>query len=103
MQIEGLRRLARVAHTSALPPIIFSGALKWSSACNLPTPQVADTVGAGDAFLAAFLLERLRGSSGLAALEEACKLGAYVASMPGATPPIDEAALGSLVARAALV
>jgi sugar/nucleoside kinase (ribokinase family) len=62
---------------------------------------VADTVGAGDAFLAAFLLERLNGAPAAAALQEACRLGAYVVSLPGATPPIDEAELGRLQSRAA--
>lgn len=66
-----------------------------------PPFQVADTVGAGDAFLAAFLLERLRGAPAPAALKQACRLGAYVASMPGATPQIDEVQLAMLQARAA--
>jgi sugar/nucleoside kinase (ribokinase family) len=65
--------------------------------------QVVDTVGAGDAFLAAFLLERLRGAPPATALAEACRLGAYVAGMPGATPPIDEAQLAQLQTRAAAV
>ena len=47
---------------------------------------VADTVGAGDAFLSALLTGILAGRSGDALLELANRLGAYVASRPGALP-----------------
>ena len=48
---------------------------------------VADTIGSGDAFLAALLAGLLRGSpSDSALLASACRLGEWVASRPGATP-----------------
>jgi fructokinase len=53
--------------------------------------EVRDTVGAGDAFLAALVAEALRENlshqeSAAAALDRACQLGAYVATQRGATP-----------------
>ena len=49
---------------------------------------VRDTVGAGDAFLAAFLAAHLRrGESPGEALKSACRLGEFVAGRDGATPP----------------
>ena len=47
---------------------------------------VADAVGAGDAFLAAFLSGLLRGREGTTLLDRANRLGAYVASHAGAFP-----------------
>lgn len=49
--------------------------------------KVADTVGAGDAFTAAMACFHLRGASLEIIAEAANRLGAYVASQPGATPP----------------
>ena len=55
--------------------------------------RVVDTVGAGDAFLAALvsalLVERMSGGEVLA---RACRLGEWVASRRGATPPYDSSA-----------
>ncbi len=51
--------------------------------------EIADTVGAGDAFLAAFLAGLLVGQSGDALIDLANRLGAYVASRPGAFPAYD--------------
>lgn len=51
--------------------------------------EVRDTVGAGDAFLAAFLSGFLAGHSGETLLTLANRLGAYVASHPGALPSYD--------------
>lgn len=48
--------------------------------------DVADTVGAGDAFLSALLTGFLTGRSGNALLDLANRLGAYVASRAGAIP-----------------
>ncbi len=49
--------------------------------------QVADTVGAGDAFLAALVLQLLRDPQAPAtALAHACRTGEWVASRHGATP-----------------
>ena len=62
-------------------------------------PAIADTVGAGDAFLAG-LLSRLLvdGASAPACLDAGCRLGAFVAGQSGATPPHDEEAIESLQA-----
>ena len=48
--------------------------------------SVADTVGAGDAFLAGLLAAWLGGAEDVSALDQACRLGGFVASRPGATP-----------------
>jgi fructokinase len=51
---------------------------------------VADAVGAGDAFTAALAHHYLRGAS-LAKINEAAnRLGSWIASQVGATPPLDE-------------
>lgn len=57
---------------------------------HAPAPNVTtcDTVGCGDAFLAAFMIQWMRGSSLLAALELGVLAGSYVAAQPGATPSI---------------
>lgn len=52
----------------------------------VPAVEVADTVGAGDAFTAAFLHAYLNDAGAQAALEAALKLGAFVASQHGAQP-----------------
>jgi fructokinase len=49
--------------------------------------KVADTVGAGDAFTAAFLHTLLCGGGVAEALDAALKLGGFVASQAGAQPP----------------
>jgi fructokinase len=48
--------------------------------------QVADTVGAGDAFLATFIACYLQDYPMETILDNACKVGAFVASQPGANP-----------------
>lgn len=48
--------------------------------------QVADTVGAGDAFLASFIAGFLKGNHFDDLLTTACATGAFVASKPGANP-----------------
>ena len=59
----------------------------WVSARRV---VVADTVGAGDAFLAAFLVGLLRAVlTDTEMLSAACRLGEWVASHPGATPDYD--------------
>jgi fructokinase len=51
---------------------------------------VKDTIGSGDAFLAGFLSEKLKGSDPQICLKKACAMGAYVATKAGATPEITE-------------
>ena len=51
--------------------------------------KLADPVGAGDAFLAALLNGLLQSHEPAASLDEACALGAFVASQPSATPRHD--------------
>lgn len=51
---------------------------------------VEDTIGSGDAFLAAFLHQYLRGKSPADSLPYACAVGAYVASQRGATPAVPD-------------
>ena len=48
--------------------------------------KVADTIGSGDAFLAAFLYKTLQNENPQKTLEFACATGAYVATQQGATP-----------------
>ena len=60
-------------------------------------PAIADTVGAGDAFLAGLLSSRLiGGATASACLDAGCRLGAYVAGQPGATPQHDQDAIDAL-------
>ncbi len=50
--------------------------------------RVADTVGAGDAFLAALVAHVLAGNlSDAACLARACRIGEWIATQRGATPP----------------
>ena len=55
--------------------------------------DVEDTIGSGDAFLAAFLYKTLQGESPQKMLEFACATGAYVATQRGATPSFSEATI----------
>lgn len=52
--------------------------------------RVVDTVGAGDAFTAAWLVARLRGWELQRQARFANQVGALVASLPGAMPPVRE-------------
>jgi fructokinase len=56
--------------------------------------QVADAIGAGDAFTAALVHEYMRGSSLPEMNETANRAGAWVASQVGATPTPGEAGIG---------
>lgn len=67
-----------------------AGAWHWEPARPV---AVADTIGAGDAFLAALLAGILRGSGDPAAiLAQACRTGEWVATQAGATPAYDAGA-----------
>lgn len=62
---------------------------KWHWEPGRPI-EVADTVGAGDSFLAALVSHLLQGNlSNQASLARACRLGEWVATKRGATPAYD--------------
>ena len=76
----------------------------WACAGFVPPASAgaADSVGAGDAFLAGLLLALLGGdASPAAALQEACRVGAYVAGAPGATPRLEPREIAALLPREA--
>ncbi len=58
---------------------------------------VEDTIGSGDAFLAAFLHKYLSGAATASILPYACAAGAYVATQRGATPRVPESFIHSLI------
>ena len=58
--------------------------------CSGRRVKVVDTVGAGDAFSAAFLANWLSGKTAVEAAEKGNILGAYVASKNGAIPDYDD-------------
>ena len=73
-------------------------------ACEHPgfSIQLVDTVGAGDAFTAGLLHAYLRGAS-LSQMAEIGNLcGSYVASRPGASPPLSSAFIDSIRAVSSL-
>ena len=80
------------------------GAVLWDSATQeswshpgFVPPQVVDSVGAGDAFLAALLASLLAdGGTPAEALAAGCRCGAFVASRAGATPAHEPDALAAL-------
>jgi fructokinase len=69
---------------------------KHYRAPGLPV-AVRDTIGSGDAFLAALLRGWLAGEEPGAALRFACAAGALVATQPGATPTITAAEVVALL------
>jgi fructokinase len=60
------------------------------------TVKVKDTIGSGDAFLAALLARRLQGKPAREQLAFACAAGAFVATQPGATPSINQDDISAL-------
>lgn len=78
-----------------------AGAALWTNGQLYRAPGVAvpvqDTIGSGDAFLAALLAGLLRGVAPGAALRFACATGAYVATQRGATPVLTEAIVRALL------
>ena len=58
---------------------------------------VKDTIGSGDAFLAGFLSEKMKGNAPQACLKKACAMGAFVATQSGATPAITEGVILELM------
>jgi fructokinase len=79
------------------------GAVLWHAGSFSAHPgfavQVRDTVGSGDAFLAALVRGLLGKTPDAEILERANAAGAYVATQNGATPAIDESQV-SLIASA---
>ena len=82
-----------------LDAVIFTRGQRGTAACttdgwlegepaSFPVAENADSVGAGDACTAALLTARLLGRDWQATLNLANRHGAYVASQPGATPPL---------------
>jgi fructokinase len=72
--------------------LLSGGNWFWQNARAI---EVRDTVGAGDAFLAAFLARHLTAAdSPDDALANACRLGEFVAAHDGATPPYQMDAKG---------
>lgn len=63
---------------------------RWYLQPSYPT-QVANTIGAGDAFLAMLLAELSAGLPPQVAMDRAARLSAFVASQPGAVPAYDAA------------
>lgn len=62
--------------------------------------EVADTVGAGDSFLAALITSLLTGKEPQAAINFACAVGALVAAAPGANPEISYSKIENLMLKA---
>ena len=63
---------------------------QWYAQGTVPI-KVADTVGAGDSFLAMLMCELLAGRDAPTALARAARLASYVASQSGAVPAYDAA------------
>ncbi|MFN0036636.1 MAG: carbohydrate kinase family protein [Saprospiraceae bacterium] len=62
--------------------------------------QVSDTIGSGDAFLAAFLSQLLAGAESRDCLDFGCAYGALVATKQGGTPDIGAGELRDFVSQA---
>ena len=61
------------------------------------TVTVADTIGSGDAFLAGFLHQLLKGAGIEEALSFASAVGAFIATKSGACPDYDPTAINALL------
>ena len=76
--------------------MLLDGRWTWRAARPVP---VRDSVGAGDAFLAALLFGRLRGNeSPERTLRRACRLSRFIVTQDGATPEYRLDSEGNLVA-----
>lgn len=88
---EACKALATATNTARICVTrAAEGAALWdgSSLVCAPAPRVIvqDTVGAGDALMAGLMVGLTRGADTQKVLENACRLGAFVASHNGATP-----------------
>lgn len=61
--------------------------------------KVADTVGAGDSFLAALIMSLLTGRAPQTAIDFACAVGALVAEAPGANPEISLSVIENFMSK----
>lgn len=77
--------VGRICVTRAEEGAVFWNHGKLTTALA-PHVEVKDTVGAGDAFMAGLMVGCARGTETRKVLENACRLGAFVASHNGATP-----------------
>jgi fructokinase len=88
------RACQALAHASGVTRICVTraqdGATFWDAGTltTVPAPhvEVKDTVGAGDAFMAGLVVGLTKGTDTRKVLEDAARLGAFVASHYGATP-----------------
>lgn len=84
-----------------------NGAMVWHDEKFYEHPgfsiDVADTVGAGDAFLATFVAGLINKQHIDIVLEKACAIGAYVASQRGANPAYDAAEIDRILSGESLV
>jgi fructokinase len=88
--------LQAVCVTCGADGALFYTAGQQYRAPGLPV-TVRDTIGSGDAFLAALLRGWLAGEEPGAALRFACAAGALVATQPGATPALTAAEVTALL------
>ena len=75
-----------VSHGSKGAYCFENGILYFQKAFEI---TVKDTIGSGDAFLAGFLSEKMKGKDAHTCLKTACAMGAYVATQAGATPSVN--------------
>ncbi len=61
--------------------------------------KVADTVGAGDSFLAALITSLLTGKEPQESIDYACAVGALVAGSPGANPQISDSSIAAFMSK----
>lgn len=84
-----------------------NGAMVWHDEKFYEHPgfsiNVADTVGAGDAFLATFVAGLINKQHIDIVLEKACAIGAYVASQRGANPAYDTTEIDRILNSESLV
>ena len=88
---EACAALAKATNTSRICVTRGGeGAALWDSGtlicAQAPKVIIKDTVGAGDSFMAGLMVGLTRGTDTQKALEDACRVGAFVASHNGATP-----------------
>ena len=84
MALGNLRMLILTCGTKG--SMVFSQ--EGISVLGTPTVQVADTVGAGDSFTAAFISSLIKGKTVREAHQTAVNVSAYVCAQQGAMPPL---------------